>query len=373
MLGRLRWAAFGAVGAVLALVACDDSDNARTSESASSDALTAPPATSEASNIEPGADDTTASANPFAGYDSWIAFQRIAQGDALQVWLVHPDGSGEHQVLTDVADDVRYPAWSPDGERLVVASIGGPIERLYEYDLATATSRVPISCDACAADEPSYSPDGKRLLFVLYDGGFVFSENVGGEVPADCGLAIQDLATGEISRLTSNTEPPCDREYGPRWSPDGLQIVYSRDPYEAGRPKGTSVYVIDADGTNERRLTGPSLPMGEAAWSPDGAWIVLSSYPLFEFGEAPAPSNIYRIRPDGTGLEQLTFNSGSDPRATIPSFSPDGAWIVFTSVTATGRNLAVIPADGGDAVVLAAGSEGHNFTAPAWQPSGGSG
>ena len=354
MLGRSRWAAFGAVGAILALVACDDSDDASTAGSASSDAVTAAPA------------------NPFASDDSWIAFQRIVQGDA-QVWLVHPDGSGEHQVLTDVADDVRYPAWSPDGERLAVASIGGPIERLYEYDLATATSRVPISCDACAADEPSYSPDGKRLLFVLYDGGFVFSENVGGEVPADCGLATQELATGEISRLTSNTEPPCDREYGPRWSPDGSQIVYSRDPYEAGQPQGTSVYVIDADGTNERRLTDPSLPMGEAAWSPDGAWIVFSSYPLFEYGEAPTPSNLYRIRPDGTELEQLTFNEGSDPRATIPSFSPDGAWIVFTSVTATGRNLAVIPADGGDAVVLAAGREGHNFTAPAWQPSDSSG
>ena len=368
MLGRLPWAAIGAVGAVLAVVACDDSKDAGTAGSASSDARAGAPAASEVVNTEPGSADTTAPAITFAGDDSWIAFQRIVQDNSLQVWLVHPDGSGEHQVLTDVADDVRYPAWSPDGGRLVVASIGGPIERLYEYDLATSTSRVPISCDACAADEPSYSPDGNGLLFELYDGGSVFSADVGGEVPADCGLATQVLATGEISRLTSNTEPPCDREYGPRWSPDGSQIVYTRDPYEAGRPQGTSVYVVDADGTNERRLTDPSLPMGEAAWSPDGAWIVMASYPLFEYGTAPEPSNLYRIRPDGTGLEQLTFNSGSDPRATIPSFSPDGAWIVFTSVTATGRDLAAIPADGGGVVVLVAGSEGHNFTAPVWQP-----
>ena len=51
-----------------------------------------------------------------------------------------------------------------------------------------------------------------------------------GEVPSDCGLWIGELSSGAVTQITSNTDPPCDREYTPHWSPDGTQLTYWRDP-----------------------------------------------------------------------------------------------------------------------------------------------
>ena len=51
---------------------------------------------------------------------------------------------------------------------------------------------------------------------------------------------------------------------------------------------------------------------GDPDWSPDGEWIVYSTYPLGEFNFVPAISNLYRLRPDGTGTEQLTFDAAGD-------------------------------------------------------------
>jgi Tol biopolymer transport system component len=72
------------------------------------------------------------------------------------------------------------------------------------------------------------------------------------------------------------------------------------------------------------------------------------------------------MHPDGTGMEQLTDYSTEDLRATQPRYTPDGQWIVFTSVTPSSRTLWVIPADGGEPFVIL------NFgfyTRPAWQPT----
>jgi WD40-like Beta Propeller Repeat len=115
-------------------------------------------------------------------------------------------------------------------------------------------------------------------------------------------------------------------------SPDGKHITYWRDPYANGAPTGTAVYTIDRDGTNETQLTDPTTNAGDPACSPNGQWIVFSTYPLNEYNFVPAISNLYRIHPDGTGLEQLTHYDTSATRATIPRYTPDGKWIMFTAV-----------------------------------------
>ncbi len=76
-------------------------------------------------------------------------------------------------------------------------------------------------------------------------------------------------------------------------------------------------------------------------------------------------SHLYRIHPDGTGLEQLTDFTSADLRATQPQYTPDGKWIVFTAVTPATRSLWAIPAAGGDPVEIAAGGI---YTHGTWQP-----
>jgi len=318
------------------------------------------------------------SPQPFAGERAWIAYQTTYQTNRSGkegVWLVHPDGTDDHQIATDVPGEQLLPNWSPDGTHLAVVTRGGATEPIYEYDLATKSSRQLFKCeDSCLGeDEPVYSPDGTKVAFIRYLAPFVNSQSAGDTVPSDCSLWIGEVASGKVTQITSNTKPPCDREYNPHWSPDGSHLTYWRDPYENGQPTGTAVFVIGADGKDEHRLTDPKLFAGDPDWSPDGKWIVFSTYPLNEFNFVPKVSNLYRMHPDGAGMEQLTRYATADLRATQPRYTPDGKWIIFTAVAPSSkpeermsdRSLWAIPSEGGEPITIV---QGGIYTHGTWQP-----
>ncbi len=319
------------------------------------------PASDDAeSSQSPSPSTSPAAPHPFSGDTSWLAYQTDRTG-VEGVWLVHPDGTEDHQIVTDLPNAL-LPDWSPDGTHLVVTSRGDghTEEPLFEYDLASDTSRQLFDCTLpCAGDdEPVYSPDGSQVAFIRAMAPFT------NDLPADCSLWIGDRATGEVRQVTSNTKPQCDREYNPRWSPDGTRLTYWRQPSMDGKATVTAVFVINADGTDERRLTDPAMEAGESDWSPDGEWIVFATHPLAA-GVAGA-SHLYRIHPDGSGREQLTDFTSDELRATQPQFTPDGEWIVFTAVTSLSRSLWAIPAVGGDPIEI---TNGGIYTHGTWQPT----
>jgi Tol biopolymer transport system component len=306
--------------------------------------------------------------HPFAGETAWLAYFTVRDG-AGRIGLIHPDGTGDHLIASDVHDEQHLPDWSPDGRRLVFTVRGGETEPLYEYDLATQTTRQLFACeDPCLGDdEPVYAPDGTRVAFSRYLAPFVTSAAEGGaDVPSDCGLWIGELSSGAVTQITSNTDPPCYQEYDAHWSPDGMQLTYWRDPHENGQPTGTAVFTISANGTDEQRLTDPAMFAGSPDWSPDGEWIVFSTYPLHTF-QCCQVSNLYRMHPDGSGMEQLTHFETEELRATQPRYTPNGEWIVFTAaVRDESRSLWAIPAEGGEPIVLAPGGV---YTHGTWQPT----
>ncbi|MFT4040747.1 MAG: hypothetical protein QM692_21380 [Thermomicrobiales bacterium] len=306
-----------------------------------------------------------AAEHPFAGSDAWIAYMTGGADGFDHLGLIRPDGTEDHAIVVGRSGGQLLPDWSPDGGRLVYTSRGGRTEPLYEYDPATDTETQLFACDdpCIGDDEPVYSPDGAQVAFIRALAPFVRNPDFGFEAPSDCGLWIGDLASGEVTQITSN--PDCDREYNPHWSPDGAQFTYWRDPYADGDPTGTSVWVMDADGGNARELTDPAIFAGSPDWSPDGEWIVYSTYPLLEF-QCCQVSNVYRMHPDGSGVEQLTHYDTTMERATQPRYTPDGAWILFTHVTPGARSIWAIPAGGGEPVVIAPGGI---YTHPAWQPA----
>jgi Tol biopolymer transport system component len=306
--------------------------------------------------------------HPFAGETAWLAYFTVRDG-AGRIGLIHPDGTGDHLIASDVHDEQHLPDWSPDGRRLVFTVRGGETEPLYEYDLATQTTRQLFACeDPCLGDdEPVYAPDGTRVAFSRYLAPFVTSAAEGGaDVPSDCGLWIGELSSGAVTQITSNTDPPCYQENDAHWSPDGMQLTYWRDPHENGQPTGTAVFTISANGTDEQRLTDPAMFAGSPDWSPDGEWIVFSTYPLHTF-QCCQVSNLYRMHPDGSGMEQLTHFETEELRATQPRYTPNGEWIVFTAaVRDESRSLWAIPAEGGEPIVLAPGGV---YTHGTWQPT----
>ena len=123
-------------------------------------------------------------------------------------------------------------------------------------------------------------------------------------------------------------------------------------------PSQSSLFVSNADGSGEQKLTEGYLDY-DPVWSPDGQWIVFTS-------ERNGSADLYRMRPDGSGLERLTDDPAYDDQATL---SPDGNRIAFVTTRAEGKaNLWILDLKSRQATPLTSGA-GGDFR-PAWSPDG---
>ena len=162
---------------------------------------------------------------------------------------------------------------------------------------------------------------------------------------------------GEPKRLTD--DPASD--VFPSWSPDGQQIAFMRSTVGS-----TEIYVMDADGGNQRSLIGGRVELtnnltpkgGYASWSPDGARIVFTSR------ESGNPE-IHVIDVDGNNERNLTDNPAGD---ILPEWSPDGMRILFGSNRDGNFAIYVMDADGGNQDNLTRNAASDFFSS--WSPDG---
>jgi hypothetical protein len=128
-------------------------------------------------------------------------------------------------------------------------------------------------------------------------------------------------------RLTTN---PGDDQYSV-WSPDGSKIAFSSE--KDGNQK---IYVMNADGTNQIRLTYNAASDWVPDWSPDGRKIVFAS-------NRDGNNEIYIMNADGSSQTRLTINPADDRD---PVFSPDGSKIAFESDRDGNPEICVMNVDG---------------------------
>lgn len=189
---------------------------------------------------------------------------------------------------------------------------------------------------------PSYSPDGKRIVFVrAYKHVDLWTMN----------------ANGTRERHLTWTKKV--DEIDPSWSPDGTEIVFAVEKPAALQ----GIWVVGADGRGRRRLTtGVDT---HPSWCPDGSEIV------FQRSDASSQmSSIFEVSPLGGAPTRLT-NPAAGASDLDPVWSPDGSRILFSSDRANqfDLDLWVMTADGGDAHAITV-TEGFTEEDAAWSPDG---
>ena len=94
---------------------------------------------------------------------------------------------------------------------------------------------------------------------------------------------------------------------------------------------------------------------------------MFATHPLLAFNVDPVVSNLFTVRPDGSGLQQLTHSTTPNDRATQPHYAPNGR-IICTRVTRATRTRWLIGADGSNPSPVPAG--GQRIRAHGdWQPT----
>ena len=231
---------------------------------------------------------------------------------------------------------------APVGNRSVMITIVAGREQLFLLD--EVTSRwTQITHDDADHEDPAWSPDGKRLAFVLT-----------GEKTRV--VHVMDCDSKERKAVT----PASVRAIHPSWTSDGRRILYSTDDDLRPPAKNESeIYAVDVATLKiETLVTGGvnTFPV----MSPDGKWLALRKI------VGDMNSEVFLAKADGTDLENLTNHPSYEG---WPAWSPDSSLIAFAA-NRNGKDhqIFVMGADGSD-VRLLADTRGRG-TSPKWSPDG---
>jgi TolB protein len=270
----------------------------------------------------------------------WLIFQSTRDGRSCdQQYVMRADGSALRRV-SDGTGKTTCGYFIEGGRRILYASTHaadsacpprpdpsrGYVWRLDPFDLFTAnpdgTDRRRLTSYGVYTAEATLSPDGRTLVFTsLKDGDLdIYTMNVDGS---------------NVRRLT--TTPGYDG--GAFFSPDGKRIVYrawhpSGDDLQSYRallaqglvrPNRMELFVMDADGGNQRQITALGGANFAPFFTPDGKRIIFSSN---HANPRSRNFDLFLVNLDGSGLEQVTTHTEFDG---FPMFSSDGKTLVWAS------------------------------------------
>jgi Tol biopolymer transport system component len=237
-------------------------------------------------------------------------------GNNIEIYTMDPQGTSLERITHDdcsvdcsgVEVTDTYPRWSPDGDRFALVNYPDRNGDIFVMN-ADGTGKRRLTNDGADDLGPRWSPDGSKIAF--FRGGEIYVMNSDG--------------TGEAN-LTDNFSR---QAIYPDWSPDGSKIVFTGASSSAN---DTDIYVMNTDGTGITDISNyPVAYELYPAWSPDGSKVAFVT-------NRDGNYEIYTMNADGSNQTRLTTDSAVDEEPTwqpIPVVNdPPDCSSVTTSPTA---------------------------------------
>lgn len=270
----------------------------------------------------------------------------IDQGNGGEIFTLSRDGS-DRQQITHSDRHATGPFWFPDASKIVY-ELDVPGEECGSIVLMNSDGSSPIDLTAVAprftdicAQGPSFTPNGRRILFAAEAPTLptaIWSVNLHGKNVRRVIVAQRVAHFAPIDRIFKS----------PRVSPDGRTLCFEVEHFlHKINSNEKGLFAMRMNGTHLRQIVPFSYDVGLKGgdWGPRGNLITFTDYagPL----PAPAPQNLFTVRPDGTHLRQLTHYHRKDTFTGGAAFSPDGRWIAFRHQVGDRFVLWKIHPDGG--------------------------
>lgn len=263
---------------------------------------------------------------------------RIAFVIGPDIYTMNPDGSDVRQLTNlDANNGAFWENWSSDGKQLVFSEYPtNSTGQLWLMNADGSHQHLLLSEADYGENAPSFSPDGVWVIFTRCQ-----------NVSNGNGCAIYRIRT-DGSGLTPVTDFQLAlNDWEPVYSPDGMTIAF--DSFNRGGFV-VAIWVMNADGSDIRRVTPPELECINPHWSPDGEKIAFRTH-----GYNPQNNDIWVVNREGSGLTRMTGSAASDFDIPVsyyneaPSWSPRGHFIVFDQYDPKANTVGifVMSAEGG--------------------------
>jgi Tol biopolymer transport system component len=284
----------------------------------------------------------------FPGTNGLLVYEAKV-GKHYQLFTIKGDGTSAHQLTHFSDSDAVWGAWSPSGKQIAFERdvYTGVRVRRAAISIMNADGSGPhVLRPAGLNGRPSWSPDESRIVFSTLQFG------------KEATVSLMQTNGSHVRKLFTIPLPANGRGIGldsPTFSPDGKRIAFVWH-----KPAVAAIYTMKATGGGLKQVT-PWQKGGLADkvdWSPDGTRIAYSSPDPGVL--AGVSSNVFIVRPDGTGLVQLTKTRGGKIHNGLDGWSPDGTKIAFARIGARTSEIYVMNVNGGGMKQLTRGPDAHH-------------